>query len=184
MDSVARLGVLSAALLAAACGSAELAPDLGRAPEAGGGEAVASWEIAWGVGIGPVKLGMTFPQVTAAIGERDSKLAFNRLIAAKHDRLGLEILYASAADYDLSDDAVVVSVAADGAHPTTGQVVPGSAREQVTRALGDPSEVVGPLEFFPQGIGISYDEASRASRVAVFASCQLAPVPPEMSPAE
>jgi len=127
---------------------------------------------------------MTFTEVKTAIGAPSTKLGFSGLVMATYDKLGLEILFTSAVDTDLSDDAIATAITTtSGAKNVGGKVIPGKTRAEVTTALGDPGETVGELAFFAQGVGVQY-QSDKVTRVTVFASYELKPVPPEMAPAE
>ncbi len=165
-----RRHAVTLALACAACGQ-DSAPVIdGAAPDAGPVAEV----IHPGVGIGPVTLGVHWDAVRGALGEPpDEPVVLVRLGLARWPALGLEVLFTSAEEATLSDDAVVIGVA------TTAEP---RARASLEEVLGPAPEAYAGLELYPAGITVAYGDDDVADRIAVVAPYALAPTPPAMTP--
>ncbi len=171
-----------------ACGGGDGAPaDAALAPvvdATGAPDADVSAAIVAGARIGPVALAMTWAEVRAAIGEPPAEpVVLTRLGHAAWPALGLEVIFTSADEAALSEDAIVVGIGATAAAGWTGAVRPGRTRAAIEAALGASPDVYGGRDHYPAGLVVSYGADDLATHVAVVAAFTLAPEPPVMQPA-
>jgi len=169
----------------AACGAADPATsDASDAALAGPDAGPVAW-IRPGVGVGSLTLGLTFAQVRAAMGEPTGPAAFDRIGFASYPELGIELVLASSDIASITDDALVIAIGAravDGAD-RVGAVLPGSSRDQLIAALGEPHETIGPIDYYAEGVAVEYDDAGVAQVVAVYPVYDVAVAPPPMQSA-
>jgi uncharacterized protein len=135
-----------------------------------------------GRSVGPLRLGMTYAQVKAAIGKGPAFGANNILIAAYPQR-GLELVFSSSDATSVSEDARLLSIAATDAVTFSGFATPGELRSAVEARLG-PGENTGDTVFYPVGLGIKYDKPGApdavAKTVSVFPAYRMETTAPEM----
>lgn len=131
-----------------------------------------------GVGIGEVRLGMTYAALREAIGEADGALVNNRIGFARYPELGLEIVVTSPDD-TLNDEAIVIGVGASEGAGVHGPATPGALRADVEAVLGPAPDVVEDIAYYPEGISVEYD-GDRVLRVGVIGPYERRPEVPEM----
>jgi len=134
-----------------------------------------------GVGIGPIDLGATYAELEASVGELEQLAPFNRIVLGRYPALGIDVLLASAEQTSLSPDAIVLAVglrAADGV-TVTGALVPGATRDAIEAELGAAPEEIEDIAYYPAGTSIEFD-GDVVEKIGVFASYELAPIPPPM----
>ena len=134
-----------------------------------------------GVGIGAVRLGATYAEVSAALG-RVSALPGNGLFFAQYRDVGLEVVFTSPDPARLVDDARVLGVSAVGGARLDAGARPGLSRDAIVSALGPPTESSGKYLWWSVGVGVELT-SDIATRVAVFSPYTLQPVAPPMEPA-
>lgn len=176
--------LLTASMLCAAALNAGCATD--AAEEAAGAESeqdLSNVALVWpGRSVGPVRLGMTHAQVTAALGPTQA-FGANGVVLAVYPQKGLEIVYSSPQPATVTPDAKVLSVAAF-AGPTTwwSPARIGEQRDAVEQRLG-VGEPAGDTVFYPQGLGIVYDGAGPTAlvkKLGVYPSYSIETRPAEM----
>lgn len=162
---------LALSLALCACGRSPADPTDGAAPDA---PSVMD-PVQPGVGVGPIRLGMTWLQLRTALGDPPAEpVVLVRVGYASWPALGLEALLTSSDEATLSDDAVVIG-AATAAEART--------RTAIESSLGVPPESYDGRDYFPAGLTVEYGDDDIADRIAVVAPYALAPVPPPMTPA-
>ena len=149
------------------------------------GEDGTDLSITPGAGIGEVQVGMTYAGLRATLGEPDSLSLQSRIALAGYDDFGIEVLFTTANNTEVTDDAVAIAV---GARPTRGVAHrgcprPGQSRAEIEAELGEAPEVVGAYHYYPVGVSVEYDSDEVAFAVGVFAPYALAPEPPPMKKA-
>ncbi len=138
-----------------------------------------------GASIGPVRIGMTAPEVMAALGEPDSVTPFNRLITVKYSEPGLEVIFTSSDAVALSDDARVRSVSTLPWAEFEGPVATGQARTSLEAEYG-PADIDarGVIYFVSAGLAVSLDADDKAVRFAVWPPFTALEKPALMLPAQ
>jgi len=159
---VLRVPVLGASLL---CACASEPPSAGAAIEPG-------------VGIGEVRLGMTYGERRAELGEAERALVSNRIGFARYPERGLEVVLTSPGD-TLGDDAIVVGVGASEGADVSGPARPGDLRSGVEERLGPAPDESESFAFYSDGLSLEYD-GDRVLRVGVFEPFERRPEVPEM----
>jgi hypothetical protein len=122
--------------------------------------------IAPGRSIGPARLGASYRELAARLGETQG-FAANNVALVRYPAEGLEVVF-SVPGATLSDDARVIAVGALPGGSFTGSACPGQTRAAIEAALGAPADVVGNIAYYTPGLGISYDAGGVAQTVAVF----------------
>jgi predicted TIM-barrel fold metal-dependent hydrolase len=148
-------------------------------PEPGTGEPNPSTHfIAPGRLIGPARLGASYRELAARLGETQG-FGANNVLLARYPAEGLEVVF-SAPGTTLTDDARIIAVGALPGGNFTGSARPGQTRTAIEAALGAPADVVGNTVYYTRGLGISYDAGGIAQTVAVFAPYPGMTSAPEM----
>ena len=137
--------------------------------------------IAPGRSIGPVRLGASYRELAARLGEAQGHGA-NNVVLARYPEHGVEVVF-SVPGATLGDDARVIAVGALPGGSFSGSACPGQTRAAIEAALGAPADVVSNTAYYTQGLGISYDADGIAQTVAVFAAYPGMTSPPEMKSA-
>jgi predicted TIM-barrel fold metal-dependent hydrolase len=137
--------------------------------------------ISAGRSIGPARVGASYRELAARLGEAQG-FGANNVLLARYPGEALEVVF-SVPDATLTDDARVIAVGALAGGDFTGSARPGQTRAAIEAALGAPADAVGNTAFYTSGLGISYDPSGIAQTVAVFASYPGMTSAPEMMPA-
>lgn len=132
-----------------------------------------------GIGVGGLKVGMTYKQVKEVIGEPESSMGFNRLILADYKVLGLELLIASPDLTTPVDSAKLMAIGAKTGGNFSGMAIPGMSKEQITAAAGSEGEDTGKFVYYPAGFSVEYVE-NIAVNIGIFNPYILSYDPPEM----
>ncbi len=137
--------------------------------------------IAPGTGIGPVRVGMTYAELQALVPQPTSQMGFNRMVIGSWTDLGLDVVFASSEETQISDDAVVVAAGAKAPGSFKGAVLPGMSRSDVVAALGESEEAVEEYVYYEVGLSVQYaaDEQT-VEAVGIFSPYELEPNPPKM----
>jgi predicted TIM-barrel fold metal-dependent hydrolase len=159
--------------------------------DAGGDDGVLTFDaapagraIVAGEGVGGLRLGMRWAEARALLGEPSiAPVVLVRLAHVRWPEAGVEALLTSPDDTTLTDDALVIGVAATAPADFTGEVRPGASRAAIEAALGVAPEELAGRAYYPAGLSVAYTD-DVASLVAVVPSYVLAPEPPPMAPAQ
>ena len=155
-------------------------PESDSADEGSSTTGMGGEEIVPGVGIGSVQVGSRWVDLEPLLGDPDSTLRFGNLLFNTFDAPGLEVLHAAPSSTTIDPDAIVLSVAALTGSSYGGIVTPGDMRPDVEFALGEPSEVIGDIAFYVEGISVRYVD-DVADIVTVFEPYPLRTTPPPMT---
>lgn len=134
-----------------------------------------------GVGIGDVRIGMRYSELSALLGEPDAALTVNRQSMLMYDDDALEVVLVSSSDTDVSDDAYVLGVSAMRGGSFAGPA-PDVSRADIEAALGAPDFEAARIGFWARGISVVWQD-DVARQVAVFGPFELGGAMPEMEPA-
>ncbi len=132
-----------------------------------------------GIGIGDLRMGMTYGDVKALIGPYTTKLAFARIAYLDYQELRLKVVVTSELDLDVNDQSKVIALGALPGGEFSGQPLPGSSRSAIEDQFGAPSEESGGFVFYAAGFSCQY-ENDQAIAIGVFDAYELKPDPPEM----
>ncbi len=147
------------------------------APVDAGTDAVESGdEIVAAASVGPVKLGMRYAEVRAILGEAKAS-GLDGLVFGKWPDRGLELVFASGDSTKLTDDALVLSIAALSGGAFRGAVRPGLTRTVIEASLGPPNDSVAAYAYWAKGISVRFDKEG-STGVAVSVSVH-SPYTPE-----
>lgn len=174
MTARALLSNVAALALAIAAGGCSSSP---------GADAVVGRPIVAGDRVGPIALDQTWAEVRAAVGAPpQDPVVLTRLGFVTWPALGLEALLTSPDEQTLTDDALVIGVAATAAADFRGAVRPGMSRAAIEAELGAAPDAYGGRAYYEAGLAIEYRD-DVAVKVAVIAPFHLTPEPPPMAPA-
>ena len=126
-------------------------------------------QIQPGVGLGSLKIGQTYNQVIKEIGQMPSRTyAFDRLIFTDFNSRGIEILFSSGTSKKLSNDAVVIGIAAKG-KGFYGKLVPGISLSAAKQILGENDFKDFDYYYFKSGIGIQANGPNKTvKKISIF----------------
>lgn len=143
---------------------------------------VEDFEVVVGERVGPVRLGMTYAELTEALGMAPQGFGMDGAVLVNVASPPMVVALASPDAAGPADDARVMAVQANGAAGFSGAVRPGMTRAAVEAEAGAPHIVVGDVAFHPAGIAVIYGEDEVATSVAVWPSYEVAFPAPEMLP--
>lgn len=108
-----------------------------------------------GEGVGPLRLGMRYAEVTALLGPATAAVANNRLGFARYPTLGLELVVTSPAADEVTPESIVVAIGVRAASGNEwgGDLRPGQSKADVERALG-AGETIDNHVYFNRGASI------------------------------
>lgn len=133
-----------------------------------------------GTGVGDVRIGMKYSEVTDLIGKPDSEMGFNRLVTADYKTLSFELVFTSPDLAVLKDDAVLIAIGAKNGGNFSGKVVPGMTRDEISKVVVEENEDTGDYVFYPSGFSVQY-ENDISVLIGVFPPYKISYVPPEMT---
>lgn len=142
-------------------------------------------EILPGNGIGAVRLGMTYGELSEAYGEMPAPIVDDRVAIGGYPERGLDIILTSPQNTELTPDAIVIAVGAT-AEGFVGFPRPGLTREEVESSMGKAPIVVDTIEFYEAGVSVKYrtsTEGDVVKAVGVYPAFTHIPTPPEMQAA-
>ena len=148
-----------------------------------GEESGTALEIMPGESIGAIRVGMTYAEMRAAFGEIPQAFGFRRLYIVPYPEFGVDVVYASALEDGLSDDAWVMAIGTQALEGFAGAIVPGMSRADVEATYGVAPEEARGHAFYESGISIKYEE-DVVARVGVFKPYSIRLTPPPMAHAE
>lgn len=108
-----------------------------------------------GEGVGPLRLGMRYAEVTALLGPATAAVANNRLGFARYPTLGLELVVTSPVADEVTPESVVVAIGVRAAagNEWGGDLRPGQPKADVEKALG-AGETIDNHVYFNRGASI------------------------------
>lgn len=139
-----------------------------------------------GQSVGPVTLGATLAELeVVAPGQfttPEFELDIGNVFVATYETRGIEILFSTPPNGGLTQDSIVVSVAAIPSEGVTfsGPATPNEAKADIVARSGAASETFGTVDYYETGYSVGYRSGDVAQIVAVFPPYVLAPQPPEM----
>jgi hypothetical protein len=139
--------------------------------------------IVEGEGIGGAKIGDTFAEITAVLGQPDPPTGYNRMIIASWPQLGLEVFFASELDFAINDAAWAMSMNTTLDTGYSGAAMPGMNRSQIETAVGTTNDETLGFAFYECGLVVQYDENNIATQVGVVPAYIKRTSPPVMLPA-
>ena len=138
-----------------------------------------------GQGIGPVDVGMTYPELQSALGEYDKIFAFQRIITLTYYTYGLQVVLTSSEATSVSEDAVVCAVSTIDGAVLEGAYQHGVSRTDVESMFGASFlETRGVAHYPPAGVAVKYDDPGQVVQYAVWPAYEPQIEPPEMLPAQ
>lgn len=140
-------------------------------------------EILPGQSIGAIRLGMTYAEMREAFGEIPQAFGFRRLYIVPYPEFGVDVVYASAREDGLSDDAWVMAVGTQALEGFAGAVLPGMTRAEVEADYGVAPEEARGHAFYESGVSIKYED-DVVARVGIFKPYTIRLTPPPMAHAE
>jgi hypothetical protein len=182
------VGVALATLASlAGCASKDAPPPPSANPTPTPTQDASSDAIAPGKGFAAITLGMRYAEVKGLLGET-AGVGFNRLLFARYPAKGLELVFASAIDGAISDDAIVVAIGVQPAADAHGTPRAGQKRSEIEASLGKAPDVTGAFDYYPAGVSIQYDAPSSpdaiAKAVGIYARYTPESTAQEMQPAK
>jgi hypothetical protein len=144
---------------------------------------VADLAIVEGQSIGAAKIGDTFAEITALLGEPEPPMGYNRMIIAAWPQLGLEIFFASELDFAINDAAWAMSMHTTQDNGFSGSAIPGMSRSQIETAVGTTNDETLGFAFYECGLVVQYNEDNIATQVGVVPAYIKRATPPVMLPA-
>jgi hypothetical protein len=142
--------------------------------------AAGPWTVTPGVGVGPIHAGDTYAAVKALLGEA-TPVGFNRLVFGRWADRKLEVVFASAQETTISDDARVLAVGVQDGAVVTGTPHPGMTRAELVAALGAPSDEINQILYWPSGASALFDADGKAQQIATFPPFTPETTVPEMA---
>ena len=126
-----------------------------------------------GTGIGGFVIGMTYVQMKEKYGDPDSPICFNRLGSAKYKDLGVEVVFASSDQYQISDDAKLLAVGAMAGGKFEGDVLPDMTRTEIEKLMKDAQkEDTGEYVYYTEGFSVQYED-DKAVIIGVYPPYEL-----------
>lgn len=150
------------------CSSSESTGAGAPATDAGVETAVDGLALTPGVGLGDVRLGDTFGALKARLGAPASEAGVNHIVFGRWPAAGLEIVFASADESGLSDDATVLAVGAQSTAKVSGALRPGMTRAEAVAALGAPTDESGSYAYWAAGASARLADDGTVTQVGVF----------------
>lgn len=132
-----------------------------------------------GDSIGNIRLGMTYAEMREEFGEIPQAFGYRRLYIVPYPEFGVDVVYASALENGLSDDAWVMAVGTQALEGFAGAIVPGMTRDAVESSYGVAPEEARGHAFYESGISIKYEE-DLVARVGIFKPYTIRLTPPPM----
>lgn len=153
-------------VLAGCSSSSEVTPS---SPDAGAETTDSNaWALQPGVGIGELHLGDTYAALKAKLGPAEAEIGLNHLVFGRWPAKKLEIVFASGEEGSLSDDALVLAIGVRAGLDVKGPARPGMTRAELVASLGEPSDEVGSILYWPSGVSAQLGDGA-AQQVATFA---------------
>lgn len=137
-----------------------------------------------GESLGGARVGMTYAELKAAIGEPDSQIGFRRTQNLSYIAPRLEVVLTSVEDDVLDDQSLVIAIGTLPGAIVEGELSLGAPLESLTARLGEPSITSGDVRYYtPLGLAVEVIEGV-VERLAVWSPFVSEPEPPPMLEAQ
>lgn len=126
------------------------------------------WALQPGVGIGDLHHGDTYAALKAKLGPAEAEIGLNHLVFGRWPDKKLEIVFASGEEGSLSDDALVLAIGVRAGAEVKGPARPGMTRAELVASLGEPSDEVNAILYWPSGVSAQLGDDGTAQQIATF----------------